>query len=104
MSRAFAHFLSLANAAETHNRVRQLREELIHSDGVLATPNREDSLNGTINELLGQGKSPSDIYHAITSQKIELVLTAHPTEVSYTSSNMMMTGSSKGKGIIWLAR
>jgi Flp pilus assembly protein TadB len=34
VSRAFAHFLALANTAETHNKVRALREELMALDQV----------------------------------------------------------------------
>jgi len=78
ISRAFNGFLSIANAGESHHRIRRLnmatREE--------ALPDRYDSCGGALKELLEQGHSPETIYDALTSQKVELVLTAHPTEVN----------------------
>lgn len=83
VSRAFANFLALANTAETHNKVRRLRDELSATTAVLPLPFREDACLGNIERLLKQEKvSREKIYEAITSQKIELVLTAHPTEVN----------------------
>ncbi len=37
---------------------------------------------GALKSLLDQGHSPDEIFDALTSQKVELVLTAHPTEVN----------------------
>lgn len=37
---------------------------------------------GALKSLLEQGHSPDAIFDALTSQKVELVLTAHPTEVN----------------------
>lgn len=78
IARAFNFFLSNANAAEGHHRIRRLnmatREE--------ALPDRYDSCGGALKSLLEQGHSEDDIYDALLSQKVELVLTAHPTEVN----------------------
>jgi phosphoenolpyruvate carboxylase len=78
IARAFNFFLSNANAAEGHHRIRRLnmatREE--------ALPDRYDSCGGALKSLLEQGHSSDDIYDALISQKVELVLTAHPTEVN----------------------
>jgi len=96
VSRAFAHFLAMTNVAETQNRVRLLREELITSGSTFATPNREDSCLGAIKKLLAQGKDPHEIQQAIISQKVELVLTAHPTEVNrrtYLNKQKIIAGN-----------
>lgn len=79
VSRAFTHFLSLANAAESHHRTRLLRESVAASPGPL--PNKSDSCGGVIPDLVDQ-YSPDVVYEALTSQTVELVLTAHPTEVN----------------------
>ncbi|CAM9115334.1 unnamed protein product [Chrysoparadoxa australica] len=78
---SFTHFLSLANAAESHHRVRRLRE-LVIEEGGTAVPSREDTSLGTINALLEAGTSPEELYEALNSQTVELVFTAHPTEVN----------------------
>jgi|EP00624_Nannochloropsis_granulata_P003040 phosphoenolpyruvate carboxylase len=83
VARAFANFLALANTAETFNKVRRLRTELTSTKETLPLPLREDTCLGNIQRLLNEAKIPPDeIYQAIISQKIELVLTAHPTEVN----------------------
>jgi len=78
IARAFNFFLSIANAAEGHHRIRRLnmatREE--------ALPDRYDSCGGALKALLDDGHSPDAIFEALTTQKVELVLTAHPTEVN----------------------
>jgi phosphoenolpyruvate carboxylase len=45
-------------------------------------PPREGTVLGTITRLIQDGKvKPTEIFDAISNQKMELVLTAHPTEV-----------------------
>jgi len=78
ISRAFNFFLSIANAAEGHHRIRRLNM----ATRVEALPDRYDSCGGALKSLLDQGHSPDTIFEALTSQKVELVLTAHPTEVN----------------------
>lgn len=83
VTRAFSHFLALANSAENHHRVRRLRERLLDSGTESALPMKRDSLAGNIAKLKDEmGISPQDIHQAISNQSIEIVLTAHPTEVN----------------------
>lgn len=77
IARAFSKFLTLANIAEQHHRIRRRREYLRDP----ATTPQRASLKDTISRLLEQGKSTKDIVDTLTGLDIELVLTAHPTEV-----------------------
>jgi hypothetical protein len=79
VARAFTHFLAIANAAEGHHRCRLLNTE---SSTDAPLPNKSDSCGGVMKSLLEQGHDPAVIYDALTSQRVELVLTAHPTEVN----------------------
>ena len=83
VSRAFTHFLALANAAEAHHRVRRLKAyqvEAKESYGALYP--KSDSCGGVIPSLLELGHSKEEIMEALSTQTTELVLTAHPTEVN----------------------
>lgn len=82
ISKSFANFLALANSAENHHRVRKLKESLISSDSELGLWPKEDSCAGTIKNLLKKGIKPEDIVKSLSNQKVEIVLTAHPTEVN----------------------
>jgi len=93
VSRAFAHFLALANAAESHHRIRRLRERQLEveagSGNSGGQPAALNSVKGSVQALLaGQGKfgavaaSPEEIFEALSTQCVEIVLTAHPTEVN----------------------
>lgn len=78
VARAFYHFLALANVAEQHHRVRRRRH---YERDVGATPQR-GSCADVFARLLEGGVSPEMLHHAVAHQHVELVLTAHPTEVS----------------------
>jgi len=78
VARAFAHFLNLANVAEQHHRGRRRRA---HRRDPAARPQR-GSCEDAFARLLAGGISADHLYDAVTSLRIELVLTAHPTEVS----------------------
>ena len=78
VARAFAHFLNLANIAEQHHRLRQRR---LHSRDPSAGP-EQGSVEETVERLLADGVTPDELYQAVCSQRIELVLTAHPTQVT----------------------
>ena len=85
ISRSFAHFLALANAAEAHHRCRinrrVLASELAYGSGALSM--KRDSCGGAIRNLVNNlGVDPETIWKGITEQTVELVLTAHPTEVN----------------------
>ena len=77
VARAFAHFLTLANIAEQHQRVRRRRE---YQRGPQATP-QPGSFDETFGRLLEAGASADSLYEAVASLRIELVLTAHPTTI-----------------------
>jgi phosphoenolpyruvate carboxylase len=78
VARAFTHFLNYANIAEQHHRVR-VRRSSLQNPGSSPT-------GGTLSELLprlcSMGVSTDSIYNTVSSMSVELVLTAHPTEVS----------------------
>ena len=77
ISRAFAHFLTLANVAEQHHRVRRRR---VYQRDPQAVPQR-GSCDETFARLLAAGVTPETLHETICRQQIECVLTAHPTEV-----------------------
>jgi len=78
VARAFAHFLALANAAEQEYRVRRLEE----MRGAAALDARKlDSCAGTIAKILEEGASKEAALATLAKQHVEIVLTAHPTEV-----------------------
>lgn len=74
VSRAFNQFLNLSNIAEQYHRVHRRRTN--ESLGVYHNP------VGDLLERLGQaGLSEEKILQTLAEQSIDLVLTAHPTEV-----------------------
>ncbi len=77
VARAFAHFLHLANIAEQHHRTRRRR---FYQRDPQAVPQR-GSYEETFAALLADGVSPTELVQAVNALNIELVLTAHPTEV-----------------------
>ena len=77
IARAFAHFLNLANIAEQHHRVRRRREH--------QREERESPQAGSFAEVFARlragGLDEAGLFDAVTTLSVELVLTAHPTEV-----------------------
>jgi phosphoenolpyruvate carboxylase len=91
--RTFALALNLVNAAEVCHRLRGLRRkdlDATESFSVGPLPAVEDSVCGTINAIMRENEKrgvPDErikeaIYEKLICQKVELVLTAHPTEVN----------------------
>jgi phosphoenolpyruvate carboxylase len=84
VSRAFTHFLAIANAAEAHHRVRRHKgsglEDGVAGGGALYP--KKDSCGGVLPNLLEAGVSVDEIFQTLCTQSTELVLTAHPTEVN----------------------
>src|SRR4051794_1174296 len=78
IARAFSHFLTLANIAEQHHRVRR-RREYLRDPGA---PPQRGSCDETFTRLLARGISPDALHAATTSLSVELVLTAHPTAIT----------------------
>lgn len=77
LARAFAHFLTLANIAEQHHRIRR-RRHYGRSPG--ASP-QHGSCDQAFPALLASGVSAQRLRDAVLGLRIDLVLTAHPTEV-----------------------
>lgn len=77
VARAFAYFLTLANIAEQHHRVRRRRD---YERAPNAPPQR-GSFAQSFQRVLEAGIPPAGLREAIGQLRLELVLTAHPTEV-----------------------
>jgi phosphoenolpyruvate carboxylase len=78
VTRAFTQFLNLANIAEQYHRIRRHR-----AWERLDTPSPQaGSIRELFPRLAAQGMSPEQLWHSVQNLDIELVLTAHPTEVS----------------------
>ena len=78
IARAFSHFLTLANIAEQHHRVRRRRAYLRDA----GAPPQRGSCEETFARLLARGVGPDALHDATTSLSVELVLTAHPTAIT----------------------
>src|SRR6185369_12671604 len=78
LARAFAHFLNLANVAEQHHRIRRRRAYLADPK----SPPQPGSCRETFARLVAAGTAADDLFASICTLRLELVLTAHPTEVS----------------------
>ena len=74
VARAFNQFLNLANIAEQRHQIRTEQRQLA---GTADT----DLLAGVFRRLREQGREPAAQAAAVAGMAIELVLTAHPTEV-----------------------
>jgi len=80
VARAFSHFLNLANIAEQYHRVRRRRAYSQDAKGNVKA--KEATLDDVIPRLLKQGISPEKISSTLATMSVDLVLTAHPTEVT----------------------
>ncbi|KAK7268351.1 hypothetical protein RIF29_21049 [Crotalaria pallida] len=72
LARAFSHYLTLMGIAETHHRVRK--------GGNLAQVAK--SCDDIFNQLVQGGVSPDELYNTVCKQEVEIVLTAHPTQIN----------------------
>ena len=78
VARAFSQFLNLANIAEQHHRERlHRRHERYPGD-----PDTDQGLRQVLAELNKQGVPAERIRETLMPLSVELVLTAHPTEVT----------------------
>ena len=73
VARAFSQFLNLANIADQHHNVSRGADPLLSASRSLATG---------IGELLEEGVATDAVVAAVRDLRIELVLTAHPTEIT----------------------
>jgi phosphoenolpyruvate carboxylase len=78
VARAFTQFLHYANIAEQHHRVRRRHA---HQRDAQQAP-QWGSMAALLPQLLSQGIDNDLLAHSIANLKIELVLTAHPTEIT----------------------
>ena len=78
VARAFSQFLNLANIAEQHHRERLWRHRRPFSE----TDNQDIALEEVIDRLEAAGVSGDAVMGTLRQMSIELVLTAHPTEVT----------------------
>ncbi len=74
IARAFTQFLNLANIAEEYHRVRS-QQHVCHIDS-------NDSFVQQLKLLRTEGYDADEIMQALSRLHIDLVLTAHPTEVN----------------------
>ncbi|GBG60875.1 hypothetical protein CBR_g15996 [Chara braunii] len=78
---AFSHMLNLENIAEevqmSLRRRSQVKTGNISDEGSALT---ESTFPETLQKLLEFGKTPEEIFAALKSQTVDLVLTAHPTQ------------------------
>lgn len=81
VTRGFALFLTLANVAEQHHRLRRRRD--YEREGRAPQPG---SLEDCFARLLDAGHAPQQILAALRTQRVELVLTAHPTEITRSTT------------------
>ncbi len=78
LARSLAHFMALANVAEQHHRIRRRRA---HWQDPAMGP-QPGSIAETLARLTASGVSPDELHRHALALRIELVLTAHPTQVN----------------------
>lgn len=74
VTRAFNQFLNLANIAEQHYRARYRRVEDYK-------PGSQPALGELLQRAQREGHAPRKLVETLAAMRVELVLTAHPTEV-----------------------
>lgn len=78
VARAFSQFLNLANIAEQQHRVRERERR----SGTAGGPAAEGTLAALSPALANAGHAPAAVARAVRELRVDLVLTAHPTEVT----------------------
>ena len=85
LARAFTLFLNLANIAEQHHQLRQRREEsrVEKTDLLSLDPNIGSLgfLDDEFQNMTNRGVTAERLYEHVCRLNIDLVLTAHPTEI-----------------------
>eukprot|EP00850_Spirogloea_muscicola_P006574 SM000031S11583 [mRNA] locus=s31:530160:538185:+ [translate_table: standard] len=72
LARAFSHYLNLMGIAETHHKMRRAR----------MSAQLDKSCDVVVQRLIQSGYSPDEVFEAICNQDVEIVLTAHPTQIN----------------------
>lgn len=76
VTRAFTHFLALANTAENTHRIRKAKTRLITEENYhYGLSPKVDSCGGCISTLLREGHPKDKIYQQLCTQSVEIVLT-----------------------------
>ena len=78
VARYFAHFLNLVNIAEQYHRVRRKKYYSLKKN---SSP-QKCSCDEVFERLIKNGISKNKIHQSICNQQIDLVFTAHPTEIT----------------------
>ena len=78
VARAFSQFLNLANIAEQHHRERLHRQHQRYP----GDPDSDQGLRNVLERLSTRQVSAQTVRDTLTDLSVELVLTAHPTEVT----------------------
>lgn len=78
VARAFSQFLNLANIAEQHHRERLHRQHQRYP----GDPDSDQGLRNVLERLSARQVSAQTVRDTLTDLSVELVLTAHPTEVT----------------------
>ena len=87
LARAFTLFLNLANIAEQHHQIRQRRALAVEKHTFSGASNEESAihpggfLESYLISLIDANIKPDDLYQQVCNLNIELILTAHPTEI-----------------------
>jgi phosphoenolpyruvate carboxylase len=76
VARAFAQFLALSNIAEQQHRIRRRRQYQADS----SAPPQRGSVDESLAHLIQLGVAPAEIARTLAELRVELVMTAHPTE------------------------
>ncbi|KAJ4867279.1 Phosphoenolpyruvate carboxylase 4 [Raphanus sativus] len=72
LARAFTHSLNLMGIADTHHRMHKL----------IDATQLSRSCDDTFTQLLHSGISSEELYKTVCKQEVEIVLTAHPTQIN----------------------
>uniref|UniRef100_A0A0D9UVX5 phosphoenolpyruvate carboxylase n=1 Tax=Leersia perrieri TaxID=77586 RepID=A0A0D9UVX5_9ORYZ len=72
LARAFSHHLNLMSIADTYHRVRKARN----------FADLAKSCDDTFDQLIKSGVCPEKLYDTVCKQEVEIVLTAHPTQIN----------------------
>ena len=81
VTRGFALFLTLANVAEQHHRQRRRRDYEREGKG-----HQRGSLEDVFSRLVADGHDAEEIREALRTQRVSFVLTAHPTEITRSTT------------------
>jgi len=86
LTKAFALFLNLANIAEQHHQIRRRRQIAAEPSESLSSHRTPRSfLEAEFGKLVASGVDQEDLYQKVCILSIDLVLTAHPTEIARRS-------------------